>query len=135
ELAYSPPFASAMDIVNAVANAAENYLDGSYQPAQLEDFHECWNNRDCGEYFFLDCRAEADAKPFEEKYPDVWKSIPHDQLQARINEVPRDKKLVLVCNTGVRSYEAQVNLTAEGIRDTYSVESGVAGLKECGMRF
>ncbi|MFP3981202.1 MAG: FAD-dependent oxidoreductase [Desulfobacterales bacterium] len=135
ELAYSPPFASAMDIVNAVANAAENYLDGSYQPAHLEDFLECWNNRDCGEYFFLDCRAEADAKPFEEKYPDVWKSIPHDQLQARINEVPRDKKLVLVCNTGVRSYEAQVNLAAEGIRETYSVESGVAGLKECGMRF
>ncbi len=135
ELAYSPPFASAMDIVNAVANAAENYLEGSYQPAHLEDFLECWNNRDCGEYFFLDCRAEADAKPFEEKYPDVWKSIPHDQLQARINEVPRDKKLVLICNTGVRSYEAQVNLAAEGITETHSVESGVAGLKECGMRF
>lgn len=135
ELAYSPPFASAMDIVNAVGNAAENYLEGRYRPAQLQDFIECWNERDCGKYFFLDCRAEADAKPFEEKYSDVWKSIPHDQLSARINEVPRDKKLLLVCNTGVRSYEAQVNLAAKGITDTLNVGTGVAGLKTCGIRF
>lgn len=135
ELAYSPPFASAMDIVNAVANAAENYLDGYYAPAHADDFIRCWNDRSCGKYFFLDCRAEADAKPFEEKYPETWKSIPHDQLQERIDEVPRDKKLVLVCNTGVRSYEAQVNLAACGITDTVSVGAGIAGLKECGMRF
>lgn len=135
ELAYSPPFASAMDIVNAVANAAENYLEGYYEPAHLEDFARCWGNRDCGKYFFLDCRAEADAKPFEEKYPEIWKSIPHDQLQARINEVPRNKTLVLICNTGVRSYEAQVNLAAEGITDTVSLGTGIAGMKECGMRF
>ncbi|MCF8024293.1 MAG: FAD-dependent oxidoreductase [Desulfobacteraceae bacterium] len=135
ELAYSPPFASAMDIVNAVANAAENHLDGYYAPAHMEDFVQCWNNRDCGKYFFLDCRAEADAKSFEEKYPDIWKSIPHEQLHARINEVPRDKTLVLVCNTGVRSYEAQVNLAAHGITDAVSVGTGIAGMKECGMRF
>ncbi|MCF8110302.1 MAG: FAD-dependent oxidoreductase [Desulfobacteraceae bacterium] len=135
ELAYSPPFASAMDIVNAVANAAENYLDCYYSPAHLEDFLECWNDRDCGKYFFLDCRAEADAKPFEEKYPDIWKSIPHDQLENRIDEVPRDKILILVCNTGVRSYEAQVNLAAHGITDTVSLGTGIAGMKECGMRF
>ncbi|MFW6080931.1 MAG: rhodanese-like domain-containing protein, partial [Desulfosalsimonas sp.] len=98
-------------------------------------FLECWNERDCGRYFFLDCRAEADAKPFEEKYPDIWKSIPHDQLKERIDEVPRDKKLLLVCNTGVRSYEAQVNLAAEGITDTLNVGTGVAGLKSCGIRF
>ncbi|MCF8028581.1 MAG: FAD-dependent oxidoreductase [Desulfobacteraceae bacterium] len=135
ELAYSPPFASAMDIVNAVGNAAENYLEGRYKPLDAEAFAECWNNRDCGKYFFLDCRAEADAKPFEEKYPDIWKSIPHDQLQARINEVPRDKTLVLVCNTGVRSFETQINLAACGITDTLNTATGVAGMKECGIRF
>src|SRR6056297_1869231 len=38
ELAYSPPFASAMDIVNAVGNAAENYLEGRYKPVDAEAF-------------------------------------------------------------------------------------------------
>ncbi|MGM0452499.1 MAG: FAD-dependent oxidoreductase [Thermodesulfobacteriota bacterium] len=135
EFAYSPPFASAMDIVNAVGNAAENYIEGRYEPAHAQDFMECWNNRDCGRYYFLDCRASADARPFEEKYPDIWKSIPHDQLQYRIAEVPTDRKLVLVCNTGVRSFEAQVNLAEHGITDTVSVGSGIAGMKACGIEF
>jgi rhodanese-related sulfurtransferase len=53
----------------------------------------------------------------------------------RIGEVPRDKKLILVCNTGVRSYEAQLNLRAQGIDNTVSVGAGVAALKQAGMDF
>lgn len=135
EFTYSPPFASAMDIVNALGNAAENFLDGRYVPAHAGDFLECWDNRDCGEYFFIDCRAGADARPFAEKYPEIWKSIPHDELHSRIGEIPRGKRLVLVCNTGVRSFEAQINLRARGIDNTVSVGAGIAGLKECGIKF
>ncbi len=133
EIGYSPPFASAMDIVNALGNAAENYIEGRFKPIRPEEFRECWLDGDKGGCFFLDCRAEADAKPFEEKYPEIWKSIPHDELCRRMDEVPRDKKLILVCNTGVRSYEAQINLCEDGIEDTASVAPGIAGLKECGI--
>ncbi|HMA67134.1 MAG TPA: FAD-dependent oxidoreductase [Desulfosalsimonadaceae bacterium] len=135
ELAYSPPFASAMDIVNALGNAAENYIEGRFKPLGPEDFQQCWMDEEKQGCLFLDCRAEADGKPFEEQFPEVWKSIPHDELRSRMNEVPRDKKLILVCNTGVRSYEAQINLAAEGISDTVSVSPGIAGLKECGVEF
>ncbi len=134
ELAYSPPFASAMDIVNALGNAAENFLDGRYQPMEQDEFEECWKNRDKDECVYLDCRAYADAKVFEEKYPGVWKSIPHNELAQRMDEVPKDKKLILVCNTGVRSYEAQINLKEHGF-DTVSVGAGVASLKQYGMDF
>ena len=135
ELAYSPPFASAMDIVNAVGNAAENFIEGRFKPLNPDEFTECWLDGDKNGCIFLDCRAKADAEPFEEKFPDVWKSIPHDELRRRMDEVPKDKKLILVCNTGVRSYEAQLDLAAEGIEDTVSVAPGIAGLKECGMKF
>ncbi len=135
ELAYSPPFASAMDIVNALGNAAENFLDGRYQPMDFDEFAACWEQRGKNECYFLDCRAAADAKEFEEKYPDIWKSIPHNELMQRIDEVPKDKKLILVCNTGVRSYEAQVNLQAQGIDNTVSVGGGVASLRQSGMKF
>jgi len=33
-------------------------------------------------------------------------------------EVPKDKKLVLICNTGVRSYEAQITQTGDGDSDS-----------------
>jgi len=135
ELAYSPPFASAMDIVNALGNAAENFIEGRFKPLEPNEFNECWLDGDKNGCYFLDCRAKADAEPFEDKYPEIWKSIPHDELHRRMDEVPRDKKLILVCNTGVRSYEAQLDLAAEGIADTVSVAPGIAGLKECGMKF
>lgn len=135
EIAYSPPFASAMDIVNALGNTTENFLNGMYKPMDMEEFVDCWKSRNNGEYFFLDCRARADAMPFEEKFPEIWKSIPHDELERRCDEVPRDKKIILICNTGIRSYEAQINLAAKGIDNTVSVGSGIAGLKDCGIEF
>ncbi len=135
EIAYSPPFASAMDIINALGNAASNYLDGRYQFITMEEFNKYWEDRSSGEIFFLDCRAYADAKPFEDKFPEIWKSIPHDQLRDRMDEVPRDKKLVLICNTGVRSYETQLNLKEHGITDNVNTSAGMAGLKTWGVDF
>lgn len=135
EIAYSPPFASAMDIINALGNAASNYLDGRYKYITHEEFNKYWENRSTGEIFFLDCRANADAKPFEDKYPDIWKSIPHDQLVDRMDEVPRDKKLILICNTGIRSYETQLNLNEKGITNNFNAETGMAGLKTWGVDF
>lgn len=135
ELAYSPPFASAMDIINALGNAASNYLDGRYRFITMEEFNKYWENRSSGDTFFLDCRANADAQPFADKYPEIWKSIPHDQLVDRMDEVPRDKKLVLICNTGVRSYETQLNLNEHGITDNVNTSAGMAGLKTWGVDF
>jgi len=135
ELAYSPPFASAMDVINALGNAADNYLEGRYRPLDMEEFQETWQNIRDRNIFFVDCRANADAQPFADKYPEIWKSIPHDELADRMDEVPRDKTLLLVCNTGVRSYEAQLNLDAAGLTDNYSIGAGVAGLKAFGIDF
>jgi rhodanese-related sulfurtransferase len=81
----------------------------------------------------LDCRGWGNAEPFATRYPDHWKSIPQDELRVRLNEVPRDQKLVLICNTGVRSYEAQITLDQVGIRDTYNLQGGVAALKKWGI--
>ncbi len=135
ELAYSPPFASAMDIINALGNAAENFLDGRYTPISFDGFEECWQNRQDDDCVYIDCRAYADARVFEEKYPDIWKSIPHNELLQRMDEVPKNKKLILVCNTGIRSYEAQINLADKGFENTVSVEAGVAALKQAGIDF
>ncbi|SPD73243.1 FAD-dependent pyridine nucleotide-disulfide oxidoreductase [uncultured Desulfobacterium sp.] len=132
ELPYSPPFSSAMDVINALGNTAENILAGMNRPLQAEQFNDWWNNRKEGDTFFLDCRGWGNAGPFVEKYPDHWKNIPQDELRKRIKEVPRDKKIALVCNTGVRSYEAQLILNQEGFKETYNVQGGMAGLKKFG---
>ena len=133
ELPYSPPFSSAMDILNAVANVAENIMEGRAEMISQREFADWWVNRKKENVLFLDCREWGNAGPYVEKYPDVWKNIPQGQLRRRIDEVPKDKKIVLVCNTGVRSYEAQLILKQNGFENTYNLQGGIAALKEWGL--
>ena len=133
ELLYAPPFSSAMDILNALGNTAENTLQGKNRVIDADQFVDWWLKRDSGDTIFLDCRGWGNAEYFVKKYPDHWKSIPQDELRVRMEEVPKEKRMVLICNTGVRSYEAQVTLDEMGIRDTYNLQGGVAALKKWGL--
>ena len=132
ELAYSPPFTSAMDVLNALANAAENMLDGHYKPIDADGFTEKWVNGN-GNLLILDCRAKQDGEAYAKKYPDRWINIPQDELRRRAEEIPKDKDLILICNTGVRSYEAQLNLREMGITNPVSVQGGIVTLNKCGL--
>ncbi len=133
ELPYSPPFSSAMDILNALGNTAENILAGKNRVIDADQFVDWWKNREDGNTICLDCRGWGNAEPFVNKYPDHWKSIPQDELRARFEDVPKDKKLVLICNTGVRSYEAQLIMDKAGLKNTYNLQGGVAALKKWGL--
>ena len=133
ELLYAPPFSSAMDILNALGNTAENALAGKNKIIEADQFTNWWVERDNGETIFLDCRGWGNAEYFVDKYPDHWKSIPQDELRTRMEEIPKEKRMVLICNTGVRSYEAQVTLNQMGISDTYNLQGGVAALKKWGL--
>ena len=131
EFAYSPPFSSAMDIVNALANVADNVVDGLLNPIPVETFEGLWEEGDC---VFIDCRELPDSTPFKEKFPEKWMTIPQGEMKKRIAEVPEGKLVVLVCNTGVRSFEAQLNLREMGITNTVSVQGGMATLKTWGSK-
>lgn len=131
ELAYSPPFASAMDVLNSLGNVADNVLDGRNVGVMPDEFARCWES-DQGECFFLDCREQADAGPYVERL-EKWHNIPQGQLAARLAEVPRDKRLMLICNTGARSYEAQITLMDQGFTEVFNLQGGMAGLKKWGL--
>ncbi|MBW1991893.1 MAG: FAD-dependent oxidoreductase [Deltaproteobacteria bacterium] len=131
EVAYAPPFAAAMDIVNALANTAENILDGYNQTAEVEDFRRDFLGG-AADVLCLDVRAPANARPFLERFGPRWLNIPQETLNDRLEEVPRDKDLLVVCNSGVRSYEALRQLQAAGITRAYNLQGGVAALKKSG---
>jgi NADPH-dependent 2,4-dienoyl-CoA reductase/sulfur reductase-like enzyme/rhodanese-related sulfurtransferase len=132
EIAYSPPFASALDVVNAAGNTAENILDGLNRPMQPDEFERCFLLDESSDCLCLDVRGPANAAPFIERYGDRWLNIPQETLNRRMEEVPRDKRLLLMCNSGVRSYEAMRQLDRAGIGNTVNVQGGVAVLKKSG---
>lgn len=133
EVLYSPPFAAAMDIVNVVGNVAENILEGRNKPISQEEFERLWADRASGDVYFIDARVARDAEPYTAKYPQYWHSIPQDEIRQRLSEIPAGKQVVLVCNTGLRSYEAQLDLAAVGRSDTKTVLGGISSAKRLGV--
>lgn len=123
ETGYAPPFASAMDVINNAGNALDNILAGQNRPVDAADFLFEFAHK---ETKVLDIRGEKEAAPFIEKYGVQWLNIPQDQLRSRVSEVPTDEPLFLLCDTGPRSYEAQVYLTSRGITNTYNIQGGFA---------
>lgn len=121
EAGYSPPYASAMDIINNVANTLDNTLNGTHKPIDAIEFIKKFKAE---EIRVLDVRSKIQADPFVEKYGDRWINIPQDQLRERVNEVPQDEEICILCGSGPRSYEAQLVLAAKGITKTLNIQGG-----------
>ncbi|RJR43930.1 MAG: pyridine nucleotide-disulfide oxidoreductase [Deltaproteobacteria bacterium] len=133
EVAYSPPFAAALDIVNATANTAENILDGFNRTVDVAEFEKCFLTEQAGDLVCLDVRGAANAAPYVDLFGARWLNIPQETLKDRLAEIPADKRLIVVCNSGVRSYEALRQLETAGLCNAVNLQGGVAALKKSGL--
>lgn len=132
EMAYSPPFGGALDIVNTAANAAENLVAGYNRSITVNDFQELFQEGS-GDVVCLDVRGPAMAQPLMARFGERWLNIPQETLKHRFDEVPRDKRLILVCNAGMRSYEALRQLQSQGFDNAVGLQGGIAALKKSGI--
>ncbi|MBI4963358.1 MAG: FAD-dependent oxidoreductase [Desulfomonile tiedjei] len=133
ELAYSPPFAAALDIVNATANTAANILDGYNRTVDVAEFEKCFLTEQAGDVLCLDVRGAQNAAPYVDLFGPRWLNIPQETLKDRVAEIPADKRLIVVCNSGVRSYEALRQLETAGLCNAVNLQGGVAALKKSGL--
>ncbi len=126
ETGYAPPFASAMDVINNAGNSLDNILGGMNRPIDAADFLVEFSRQSRR---VLDIRGKREAQSFVDKFGSRWINVPQNELRARYLEVPSDEPLYIICDTGARSYEAQVFLTTKGITDTLHVQGGYAMIK------
>ena len=54
--------------------------------------------------------------------------VPMREVPGRMDEIPRDRPVVVYCQTGVRSLEVARLLAAEGYADVRNLEGGIAGV-------
>ena len=59
--------------------------------------------------------------------------IPMSQLGVRVDEVPRDRPILVICASGSRSSGATGFLLAQGFRDVGSVAGGIDGWQRLGL--
>lgn len=51
--------------------------------------------------------------------------IPIDQVQKRINEIPKDKPIIVYCETGMRSAQVGRYLDSRGYKDVANLSQGI----------
>lgn len=112
ELCYAPPFGSAKDPVNFAGMVGAGVLRGD-----MPVWH--WDSE--GDGVILDVREKAELSV--ERVPDAL-NIPLGQLRDRVDEIPRDREVRVVCRSGQRAYYATRILMQNGI-DARVVSGGM----------
>ena len=122
ELCYAPPYSSAKDPVNILGMHADNILKGLMKPAFYEDLTE--NSRDI---MLVDVRSKEE---FANETIDGALHIFTPELREKFGDLPKNKKIILFCNTGFQSYVASRILIQRGFENVYSFAGGITLYKE-----
>ena len=102
ELCYAPPFGSAKDPVNFAGMVAAGVLRGDMPVSH-------WDTR--SDAFLLDVREPVELAV--EEVPGAV-NIPMGQLRSRLDELPRDREIQVICRSGQRAYTATRCLLQNG---------------------
>lgn len=128
ELCYAPPYGSAKDPVNLLGMAAQDALAGLTRSIHWNDIDKL--DRDAT--FILDVRTKEE---FEVGAIAGAHLIPVDELRGRLDEVPRDRPVVIYCAAGARGYLAERILRQNGYEELcnlaggYELYSGTEGIR------
>lgn len=109
ELTYAPPFGSAKDVINMAGFVASNHLKGDTllcHAAEVQARHPHQQ--------VLDVRNGPELDKLG-RIPDAL-HIPLDELRGRLDELPRDKELLISCQVGLRGHVACRLLSQHGFK-------------------
>ena len=123
EHAYAPPYSSAKDPVNMAGFVAENIL-----LTRLNVFY--WNelDREIIDGLLIDVRTPAEYEGG--KIGDAI-NIPVDDIRSRLDEIPRNKKILIYCEAGLRGYLAQRILKQNGFDEVLNLSGGYRLWNNC----
>jgi NADPH-dependent 2,4-dienoyl-CoA reductase/sulfur reductase-like enzyme/rhodanese-related sulfurtransferase len=135
EMAYAPPFSTALDALNATANVADNLAAGRLRTISIEDYL-AWMKASPSSrphWVTLDIRHPKEAAEFVNVFSeDLWKAIPYVEIRARYSELPDDKTVVIICDAGTRSSEVQTFLDSVGRTNNLVLGGGFNAIRRIG---
>lgn len=116
EHAYAPPYSSAKDPVNMAGFVAENILNKKSQIIQWRELAE----------------LPADTIRIDVRTHDEYKlgtipgfiNIPVDELREHLDELPKEKPIVVTCAVGLRGYLAYRILVQNGFKYVRNLSGG-----------
>jgi len=122
ELCYAPPVGAAKDPVNLAGMAAQNVIEGLVSEIEWSELEEIVKDKDV---LILDVRNPGEVKsagPVAESAV----NIPLNDLRKRLNELPKEKHVVVSCASGQRSYYACRILMQHGFEHVDNLDGAYA---------
>eukprot|EP00980_Cylindrotheca_fusiformis_P018461 scaffold6103_cov116-Cylindrotheca_fusiformis.AAC.7 len=113
ELCYAPPVGSAKDVVNMAGMAAQNVVEGLVSQVEWKDLEKL--ARDEGT-LLVDVRNPGEIESHGRLAHNAI-NIPLNDLRRRLNEIPKDKHIVVSCQSGQRAYYAYRILKQHGFEN------------------
>ncbi len=117
EQAYAPPFASAKDPVNMAGFVAENICSGRCRIVQWQDVL----HRDREKTLLLDVRTPLE---YAEGHLPEAVNMEVDRLREQLQDLPKDKDIIIYCAIGLRGYVASRILMQHGFTRVYNLSGG-----------
>lgn len=109
ELTYAPPYGSAKDVINQAAFVASNIIKGDSTPIHFDEIDTLNDSQ-----VLLDVRNPSELENVGFIKGAI--NIPVDQLRRRMNELPKDKEIVIYCQVGLRGNVAYRQLVNNGFK-------------------
>jgi len=135
EMAYAPPFATALDALNATANVADNLAAGRLRYVSTRDFLNWMDDPGSHpDWVALDIRHPNETKVFVEKFgKEKWLSVPYIEIRNRCQELPTEKTMLIICDAGTRSSEIQIVLDHAGRTNNLVLGGGFNLIRRMGV--
>jgi NADPH-dependent 2,4-dienoyl-CoA reductase/sulfur reductase-like enzyme/rhodanese-related sulfurtransferase len=108
ELTYSPPFGAAKDIVNIAGYVAQNHLLGLTKSVSYKSVDALKAEN----AYFLDVRPIMERMAYGHIEGDHHLDI--DELSSSYQTIPKDRNIIVYCDTGSRGYNAERFLRSKG---------------------
>lgn len=109
ELTYAPPYGSAKDVINQAAFVATNLMKGDAKAIHFDEIDSLTDDQ-----LLLDVRNPGELDNVG--YLPGAINIPVDQLRQRMNELPKDKEIIIYCQVGLRGNVAYRQLVNNGYK-------------------
>ncbi|WP_407334221.1 FAD-dependent oxidoreductase [Enterovibrio sp. 27052020O] len=109
ELTYAPPYGSAKDVINQAAFVATNVMKGDVNGIHYDQLANLTDDQ-----ILLDVRNPGELESVG-TFPGAM-NIPVDQLRGRMNELPKDKEIIVACQVGLRGNVAYRQLANNGFK-------------------
>ena len=117
DLVYAPPYSSAKDPVNVAGYIADNIICGLVKQFYYEDIVSLRKRNDV---ILLDTRT---VNEYSKGHAEGFINIALDDLRNNLNLLDKNKKIYVMCQSGLRSYLA-VRILMENNFDAYNFVGG-----------